>query len=106
MEKIRFNKDSDSLFAAILGLRDKKEAEKFFRDLCTAEELMDMVERWRIARLLDSGLSYRQISAETGASTTTVGRVAAWLSGGKGGYKLALSRLSRTHHSSRNYQEE
>jgi TrpR-related protein YerC/YecD len=92
--------EKKKLFEAILSLRNAKEAEMFFRDLCTLEELILMSERWQIARLLDRGLTYRRISERTGASTTTVGRVATWLENGKGGYRLAISRMSSHHHSS------
>lgn len=93
MIKFKFNQRTTSLFTAILGLRSVSEAENFFRDLCTAEELKEMTDRWEIARLVDAGLPYREIAARLKTSTTTVSRVAAWLNGGLGGYRLALDRL-------------
>jgi uncharacterized protein YerC len=45
-----------------------------------------------VARLLDQGLPYHRIAEQTGASTTTVTRVAQWLRRGEGGYRLALDR--------------
>jgi len=63
------------LFAALLSLKDVKEAEEFLTDLCTPAELCDMADRWRVARLLDRGLPYREINAMTGVSTATVTRV-------------------------------
>jgi TrpR-related protein YerC/YecD len=52
-----------------------------------------MAHRWQVARLLDRGLPYLEIAELTGASTTTVTRVAHWLKHGEGGYKLALERV-------------
>jgi TrpR-related protein YerC/YecD len=101
MNTFKFDKESDNLFKAILGLDTIKEAEKFFRDLCTAEEIKAMSERWQIARLLDQGIPYRQISEAVGASTTTVSRVAAWLNNGEGGYRLALDKAASHHNSSK-----
>jgi uncharacterized protein YerC len=52
-----------------------------------------------VVKLLDQGLPYQEISRQTGASTTTVTRVAHWLRHGEGGYRTALDRraaLSRT----------
>ena len=62
------------------------------RDLCTLSELEAMGHRWAVARELDRGLPYHEVAARTGASTTTVTRVAHWLRHGEGGYRLALDR--------------
>ena len=85
--------DLEALFAAVLRLETVDEAERFFRDLCTLNELRDMAQRWAVARLLDDGLHYAQISRETGASTATITRIASWLNHGEGGYREALDRL-------------
>jgi TrpR-related protein YerC/YecD len=81
------------LFATIAGLESADEAERFFRDLCTLAELEAMAHRWEVVRLLEQGLPYLEIAQRTGASTTTVTRVAHWLRHGEGGYRLVLDRL-------------
>ena len=81
------------LSEAILGLESRGEVERFLRDLCTLAELEAMAHRWQVARLLEQGLPYVEIAQRTGASTTTVTRVAHWLRHGEGGYRLALDRL-------------
>jgi TrpR-related protein YerC/YecD len=85
--------DTRALFDAILGLEGTSDAERFFRDLCTMGELHDMAQRWAVARLLDEGLHYADISRRTGASTATITRIASWLNHGEGGYRGALDRL-------------
>jgi TrpR-related protein YerC/YecD len=80
------------LFEAILELEDADEVERFLRDLCTLRELQAMAHRWEVAKLVEQGLPYQEISRRTGASTTTVTRVAHWLRYGEGGYRLALER--------------
>lgn len=80
------------LFGTIVSLETKAEAERFFRDLCTLSELEAMAHRWQVVRLLEQGLPYLEIAERTGASTTTVTRVAHWLRHGEGGYRLALDR--------------
>jgi TrpR-related protein YerC/YecD len=80
------------LFEAILSLESRPATEAFFRDLCTLSELEAMAHRWQVARLLDRGLPYLEIAEKTGASTTTVTRVAHWLRHGEGGYRTALDR--------------
>jgi TrpR-related protein YerC/YecD len=84
------------LMQAIVSLRAPDEAERFFRDLCTLSELEAMSHRWHAARLLDEGLPYHEVARRTGASTTTVTRVAQWLRHGEGGYRLALDRRKRS----------
>ncbi|MBI2764116.1 MAG: helix-turn-helix domain-containing protein [Chloroflexi bacterium] len=83
-----------ALFDAILRLETRAEADRFFRDLCTLGELRDLAMRWSVARLLDQGLHYAEISARTGASTATITRIASWLRHGEGGYRLMLDRVA------------
>ena len=81
-----------SLFRALLNLRDAREVRAFLVDLCTPAELQALKDRWLVAELLDRGLSYRQIHDRTGVSVTTIGRVARYLNDGAGGYSTALQR--------------
>ncbi len=81
---------------ALLRLRDVEEAERFLRDLCTLGELRDLAQRWAVVRLLDSGMHYAEISRQTGASTATITRIAAWLHHGEGGYREMLERTRPT----------
>jgi len=87
--------ETDQLFEAILSLRTKEDVTRFFRDLCTLAELEAMAHRWQVAELVDQGLPYHDVARKTGASTTTVTRVAHWLRHGEGGYRLALDRRKR-----------
>ena len=82
-----------ALSEAILALQSREEVERFLRDLCTIAELEAMAHRWAVAQLLDVGLPYTEIARKTGASTTTVTRVAHWLRHGEGGYRLALDKI-------------
>ena len=81
-----------SLFRAILSLRDVAEIRAFLVDLCTPAELQALKDRWLVATLLDRDLPYRQIHDRTGVSVTTIGRVARYLNSGAGGYSKALQR--------------
>src|SRR5438094_814941 len=87
-------KEMRELFDAILSLETRQELEGFLRDLCTLSELEAMAHRWEVARLLEKGLPYLEIAERTGASTTTVTRVAHWLRHGEGGYRMALDRAA------------
>jgi len=65
------------------------------RDLGTLSELKAWSERLEAAKLLSKGISYREVSRRTGASTTTVTRVAKFMDDGAGGY---LRYLKTGHH--------
>ncbi len=90
-------KDEKALFSAIAKLKTGAEAARFFKDLATPAELEAFAERWRIARMLDEGgHSYRDIAEVTGASTTTIGRVARFLrEEAHHGYRIILDRLRK-----------
>ncbi len=90
-------RDDKALFEAFSLLENGVEAARFLRDLATPGELESFAERWRIARLLDEGgHSYRDIAAATGASTTTIARVARFLREERHqGYRLVLDRLQK-----------
>ena len=85
----------DELVSAFVRLRDPDVVAAFLRDLCTSTELDAMGQRLQVARLVNEGLSYQEISRRTGASTATVTRVAQWLHHGEGGYPAVLKRSPR-----------
>lgn len=87
------NKKTKALFKVIAKVKSEKEAARFFRDLCTLDELNEMAIRWQAVIMLKKGKPYREIAQKTGLSTTTVTRVAYWLNYGEGGYRSMLSRL-------------
>lgn len=68
----------------------------FLRDVGTLSELYAWSERFDVAERLTEGQSYREASIVTGASTTTVTRVASFLNDGEGGYQRILG--SQHHH--------
>lgn len=98
MNTFTFTKETTALFKAILSLTSVKEAEAFFRDLCTSKEIKDMAERWQIVQMLQTGKPYREIATTLDTSTTTVTRVAQWLVNGAGGYQSVLQK--NAHHGS------
>lgn len=85
----------DELVDAFVRLRSVDVASSFLKDLCTTNELDAMGQRLQVARLVDEGVAYQEISRRTGASTATVTRVAHWLRYGEGGYRAVLKRGRR-----------
>lgn len=88
------SKELQELCKTIANLKSKEEVSKFLLDLCTPAELSAMSDRWKAARLLRDGLSYREIYEKSGVSTATVTRVARCLTLGAGGYRLVLDRTN------------
>lgn len=95
MEKQFTTKQANELFEAILSLKSTEECFAFLRDLCTLSEIEAMIERFEVAKMVKNHISYREISKQTGSSTTTVTRVAHWLHHGMGGYNLVLERMKQ-----------
>jgi TrpR-related protein YerC/YecD len=85
----------DELVEAFAAVRDKAVTAAFLRDLCTTTEIDAMGQRLQVARLVNDGISYQEISRRTGASTATITRVAQWLHYGEGGYAAVLKRGRR-----------
>ncbi len=88
------NKQTDELFRAVLSLETVGECEAFFRDLCTIQEIKALTERWHIAQMVWDGMPYRVIMEKTGASSTTIARVAHWVAYGQGGYQKVCTKMS------------
>jgi TrpR-related protein YerC/YecD len=59
------------------------------QDLLTFQELHQLAERWRIAKLVHMGFPYRVIREKTGASFSTISRVTEKLQFGTGALRRA-----------------
>lgn len=81
---------------ALLSCKNEEEMANFLRDIGTLSELQAWGERLEVARQLAKGLSYREVASLTGASTTTVTRVAKFIENGPGGYRKILN--THRHH--------
>ncbi|MFH1973877.1 MAG: YerC/YecD family TrpR-related protein [Patescibacteria group bacterium] len=92
------SKRNQRLIQAILALKTENEAGRFLRDLMTEKEIKEFTKRLKAAEMLTDKVPYSTIEKETGLSSTTVARVAKWLNGKGGGYKIVINKLH--HHSS------
>ncbi len=63
------------LFEIIAKIDSEQECKEFLQDLCTIKELSDMTQRLQVAKLLEQGKNYKEISELTGASSATISRV-------------------------------
>lgn len=98
MSKVHEKQFSNTLYEAIVSLRDTDECRRFLEDLCTVSELKAMEQRMDVAMLLDEGLIYSEILERTGASSATISRVNRALHYGSDGYKAVIPRLKEDRH--------
>ena len=121
------------LYNAMLTMRDSSEMHKFFKDLCSINELHSFLHRWQIVRRIEQGKSYEEIIKEispaevtndnkaetekkttgrargksrssTKVSSTTISRVKNCYVNPDGGYRTALARLKEA--AEQNKEEE
>ena len=56
------------LYSAILTMENPEEIHKFFKDLCSVNELHSFLHRWQIVRRIEQGKSYEEIIKELSGS--------------------------------------
>ena len=91
MKKLH-TEEVDALFEAILSLQDIDECYKFFEDVCTVKEILEIAQRLKAAKMLKDGRNYAEVCKATGMSTATISRVSKCLEYGDGGYELVIER--------------
>ena len=91
------NEETDQLMDAVLELKDREEAYRFFEDVCTVAELKSIAQRLEVAVLLRRGVTYQEIARKTGASSTTISRVNRALTYGADGYTQVLDAMEQDH---------
>ena len=84
----------DSLFEAVLSLKNKEECYIFFEDICTIKELLSLSQRFEVAKMLREQNTYLEIAEKTGASTATISRVNRSLNYGNDGYDMVFQRIN------------
>jgi TrpR-related protein YerC/YecD len=85
-----------TLCRALASCKTEAEVADFLRDVGTLSELQAWSERLEVARRVAAGETYRSIMETTGASTTTVTRVARFFEDGAGGYRRFLKDHQHT----------
>ena len=95
MSKKIHTESVDSLFDAILCLKDREECYTFFEDVCTVNELLSLSQRFEVAKMLREQKTYLDIAEKTGASTATISRVNRSLNYGNDGYDMVFKRMEQ-----------
>lgn len=91
------NDDTDEFMLSVLELDNLAEARAFLGDVFTKSEIQEAANRWKAAKMLNFGASYRKIERVTGMSSATVSRIRKIIEEGSGGYGLMIGKLEQTH---------
>ena len=83
----------EDLFNAILSLESTEECYAFCEDICTVNELLSIAQRFHVGEMLLEDKTYKEISAVTGASTTTISRVNRLLNDDERGIEMTYERI-------------
>ena len=86
-------KNMQQFYKAILSLENEEECRRFFDDVATIKEVLDLSARLEVARMLSEGAVFSEISKEPGASSATISRVNKCITYGEGGYETVLKRM-------------
>jgi len=86
------NKMLEEFYYLISEIKTKEDAKNFLKDLLTSEEMIMVVHRIEIAKMLLQGFSYRDIGEKLKVGTNTVHSVNRWLTNGFGGYMKEIKK--------------
>ena len=81
------------LTAILCSISDQERMANLLQAFLTPQELEDLVLRWEIIKLLNTGLPQREIAKKLGVAIGTVSRGARELKYGKNGFAELLSEL-------------
>ncbi len=96
MDKPNITKDKQLLLDAIKKAKNARKLPDFLDDLLTEEEILDLTQRLKIAKLIIVGKTYDEIAEKVNTSTSTVSKIGQILKYGKDGLaKIFLKPKSK-----------
>lgn len=90
MAELNLEKDKKLLVATLRKIKSSKDLSLFLDDLLTEEEVLDLAQRIKIAKLIFDGKTYDEIAEKVKTSTSTVSKIGQIIKYGKGGLQKAL----------------
>ncbi len=93
--KPNLEKDKKLLVATLRKIKSLKDLSSFIDDLLTEEEILDLAQRIKIAKLILDGKTYDEIAEKVKTSTSTVSKIGQIIKYGKGGLKKVLEKKKR-----------
>jgi TrpR-related protein YerC/YecD len=79
-------------YEMVAKIKNKNDARDFFRDLLTPSEVVMIIYRIEIAKMLMQGFNYDDIQKKLKVGCTTVNGVNRWLNNGFGGYMKEIKK--------------
>lgn len=73
------------MIATLRKLKSSKDLSNFIDDLLAEEEILDLAQRIKIAKLILDGKTYDEIAEKIRTSTSTVSKIGQIIKYGKGG---------------------
>lgn len=92
MVKPNLDKDRKLLADTLRKLKSSKDLSNFIDNLLTEEEILDLAQRLKIAKLILDEKTYDEIAEKVGTSTSTVSKIGQIIKYGKGGLKKILGK--------------
>ncbi len=83
------------LISLLTSIKDTKKMGLFLSDILSHSEFKDVVSRWQIVKMLNQGMSQREIAKKLGISIAKVTRGSRVLKYGKGGFAPFLKRKKK-----------
>lgn len=101
MKNIELMKYSDDIITVLSKIDDKTEIFNFLRDLLSEKEILEFSRRFKVAKMLEENISYKEIEEKTKMSSTTIARISKFLKWDNFWYKnaiLILKAIYNKHH--------
>ena len=92
MAKLNLDKDRKLLTDILRKLKSSKDLSNFLDDLLTEEEILDLAQRLKIAKIILDGKTNDEIAEKVGTSTSTVSKIGQIIKYGKGGIEKAIEK--------------
>lgn len=93
MQQTNLEKDKKLVVNSFKKPKNKTDLAAFVDDLFTSEEILDLAQRIKIARLILAGNTYEEIAAQIPVSTSTISKIGQIIKFGKGGLEIVCKKL-------------
>lgn len=86
MDKLNIQKNKQLLLDSLKKVAKTRKLSAFLDDLFTEEEILDLAQRLKIAKLIIEGKTYDEIAEKVKTSTSTVSKIGQVIKYGKSGF--------------------
>lgn len=101
MKEADLKNNLEEISSILAQMKDAEETYSFLRDLLSPSEIAELFRRFKVAKMLEKQISYKNIESETKMSSTTIARIGKFLKWNNKGYKNAIlisKSITDKHH--------